>query len=77
MTANIMQYKGYSARVEFDADDGLFFGRVAGVNDVVGFHADSVAKLVSAFHEVVDDYVTTRAKLVKSSERLPRTANID
>lgn len=69
MNANILQYKGYSARVEFDADDGLFFGRLAGVNDVIGFHADSVTELVSAFHEAVDDYVETCAKLGKSPEK--------
>jgi predicted HicB family RNase H-like nuclease len=43
MTAvNTMSYNGYFARVEFDADNGLFVGRLAGINDVVGFHADSV-----------------------------------
>lgn len=69
MNANILQHKGYSARVEFDADDGLFFGRIASVNHVVGFHADSVAELVSAFHEAVNDYVETCAKLGKSPEK--------
>lgn len=69
MSNNILQYSGYNARVEFDADDGLFFGRLAGVNDVVGFHADSVSELVSAFHEAVDDYVEICAKLGKSPEK--------
>ncbi len=69
MNANILSHKGYSARVEFDADDGLFFGRVAGLNDVVGFHADSVKGLVAAFQEAVEDYIATCEKLGKSPEK--------
>lgn len=58
MTAtNAMSHKGYFARVEFEADDGLFVGRIAGINNVLAFHADSVAQLVEAFRRAVDDYV--------------------
>jgi len=38
---NSMTYKGYSARIEYDDDDGIFTGRIAGIRDGVGFHADS------------------------------------
>ena len=48
MTA--ISYKGHFANVEFDAEDEIFTGRLAGVNDVVGFHADSVEALKAAFH---------------------------
>ncbi len=40
---NVMSYKGYSARIEFDAEDELFVGHLANLNDIVGFHADTVA----------------------------------
>ena len=46
--SNTMTYSGYHARVEFDADDNLFAGCLAGINDVIGFHADTVAGLVEA-----------------------------
>lgn len=59
---NTMNYKGYFARVEFDPEDMLFVGYLAGINDVVGFHADNVADLKSAFQEAVDDYIDTCAK---------------
>ena len=52
-----MSFKGYLARVEFDAEDELFVGHIANIDDVIGFHADSVAGLKSAFHEAVDDYL--------------------
>lgn len=58
-----MTYKGYSARVEFDAEDRLFVGHLAGVRDIVGFHGASVAALEAAFHAAVDDYVAACKKL--------------
>lgn len=60
-----MTYKGYSARIAYDDDDGLFTGRVAGIQDGVGFHADTVKALRAAFEEAVDDYVETCAKIGK------------
>ena len=39
--SNAMTYKGFSARVEFDAEDRIFVGRIAGIRDVVGFHSET------------------------------------
>jgi predicted HicB family RNase H-like nuclease len=66
---NAMSYKGYAARVEFDGEDRIFVGHVAGINDVVGFHGESVTQLEAAFHEAVDDYLATCAKVGKAPER--------
>ncbi len=54
---NTMTYKGYSARIEYDDEDGIFTGRIAGIRDGVGFHADTVADLREAFHDAVEDYL--------------------
>lgn len=62
---SVMNYKGFSATVEFDPDDLILVGRLTGINDVVGFHADSGPALVDAFHEAVDDYIETAARLGK------------
>ena len=70
-----MSYKGYSARVEFDAEDEVFTGRIAGIRDIVGFHADTVSDLKAAFHEAVDDYLDTCAKLGKSPQK-PYSGNL-
>lgn len=67
--SNTMNYKGYSARVEYDDDDGIFFGQVAGLRDGIGFHADTVENLRAAFHEAVDDYLATCAKIGKEPDR--------
>ncbi len=34
---NTLFYKGFTARVEFDADDNIFVGRVLGVRSIIGF----------------------------------------
>ena len=67
--SNVMSWKGYSARIEYDDEDGIFFGQIAGIRDGVGFHADSVAELRTAFHEAVDDYIETCSKIGKEPER--------
>lgn len=64
-----MTYKGYQARIEYDDDDRLFWGRLAGINDIVSFHADTVDALRAAFEEAVDDYLETCAARGKAAQR--------
>lgn len=64
-----LTYKGYSARIEYDDADGIFFGRVAGIADGVGFHADNVGDLRAAFREAVDDYLETCERIGKQPQR--------
>ncbi|MBD9498568.1 type II toxin-antitoxin system HicB family antitoxin [Ensifer adhaerens] len=66
---NTMTYNGYHARIEFDAEDELFVGKIAGISDVVGFHGDSVSELKKAFHEAVDDYLETCKSIGKEPQR--------
>ena len=61
MTAFV--YKGYSACVEIDAEDGLLTGTLAGIDDCIIFQAESVPELKKAFHDAVDDYLQTCAQL--------------
>ncbi|MDE0692113.1 MAG: type II toxin-antitoxin system HicB family antitoxin [Gammaproteobacteria bacterium] len=67
--SNVMTYKGFSACVDYDDEDGILVGKVAGIQDGVGFHAESIAGLGAAFHEAVDDYVETCAKIGKDPDR--------
>lgn len=64
-----MTYKSFSARIEFDGEDEIFFGKIAGIRDGVGFHASTVGDLKAAFHEAVDDYVETCAKVGKEPQK--------
>ena len=66
---NTMRYNGYSARVEFDADDRILVSHIAGIKDVVGFHGASVDELEAAFHEAVDDYLAACKKLKQAPNK--------
>ena len=58
-----MQYKGYSAIVRYSAEDECLVGHIAGINDIVGFHGDSVEEVRKAFEESVDFYLDSCAKM--------------
>ena len=66
---NSMSHRGYLAVIEYDDEDGLFFGRLAGIRDGVGFHGETVDELREAFREAVDDYIETCAKIGKTPQK--------
>jgi predicted HicB family RNase H-like nuclease len=64
-----MSYRGYAARVEYDDEDGLFFGRISGIGDGVHFHGETVAELRKAFREAVEGYLEVCAKVGKAPQK--------
>lgn len=66
---NIMQYKNYLARIEYSEEDDCFVGHLAGINDVVGFHGNSVKELHKAFKAAVNDYLDACKKLNRPPQK--------
>jgi len=66
---NTLNYNGYKARVEFDETDNILVGHIVGIKDIIGFHADNVEGLKTAFQESVDDYIDSCAKIGKDPEK--------
>lgn len=66
---SVMSHRGYFTKVEFDGEDEIFVGHVAGIRDIVGFHADDVGGLKAAFRQAVDDDLATCAALGKSADK--------
>ena len=64
-----MTHRGYAARTEYDDEDAIFTGRIAGIRDGIGFHADTVVELRAAFHEAVEDYIETCARIGKEPQK--------
>lgn len=54
---NMMEYKGYYARIEYSDEDERFFGTIAGIADVVCFEGSNPAELKAAFADAVEDYL--------------------
>jgi predicted HicB family RNase H-like nuclease len=72
---NTINYKGYTARIEYSDEDDCLIGHIAGINDIVGFHATSVPELHTAFEEAVDDYLQT-CKIVGKAPQKPYSGKI-
>ena len=53
----MMNYKGYTVKVEFDDEAMIFHGEVIGIRDVVTFQGRSVEEIKKAFLGSVDDYL--------------------
>jgi len=49
-----MKYKGYVAHIEYEEENRIFVGHLAGIKDIVGFHGTTVNELKSSFHESVN-----------------------
>ena len=54
---NILEYKGYHAKVEFDSEDMVLRGKIEGINDFVDFESSSIMNIENEFHTAVDDYL--------------------
>ncbi len=59
---NTLNYKGYTAKIEFDPEDNILFGNIIGIRDTVGFHGESVSELRDAFYEAVNFYLESCEK---------------
>ncbi len=51
-----LKYKEFIGSVHYSAEDEVFYGKIEGVNDLVTFEGNTVAKLKKAFKEAVNDY---------------------
>lgn len=55
--SNLLEYKGYSGTVEFQAEDECFCGQVLHINDLIMYSGTSVDEVKAMFHEAVDEYL--------------------
>ena len=69
MTLNTMTYEGYAARIDFNAEDMIFIGRVLGINDVISFHGETVAELTADFHNAVKHYLADCKRTGRKPEK--------
>jgi predicted HicB family RNase H-like nuclease len=66
---NVMSYRGYLARIDYDPRDNIFVGRVLGIADEISFHGETVDELTTAFHEAVDHYLEDCAKTGRAPQK--------
>ncbi len=54
-----LKHKDYLGSVDFSAEDGVLYGKIIGVNDLVTYEGTSVEELKTAFIDSVEDYLAT------------------
>lgn len=54
---NVMTYKGYTARIEFDQRDNIFIGKIIGIADNITFHGETVKELRAGFQAAIHHYI--------------------
>ncbi len=57
MKNNILEYKGYHTKIEFDSVEFILRGKIEGINDLVDFECEDIKDLETEFHEAVDAYL--------------------
>lgn len=57
MRKNILEYKGYHTKIEFDSEELVLRGKIEGINDLVNFECENIQDIEKEFHEAVDDYL--------------------
>ena len=66
---NVMTYRGYKARIEFDPRDNIFVGRVLGIEDGISFHGETVADLKERFAAAINHYLADCKAMGRKPEK--------
>lgn len=66
---SMLEYKGYHASIEYDAEDNIFVGEVFGITDSLNFHGTTVEELKDMFEQSIDNYLELCKKAGKSPDK--------
>jgi predicted HicB family RNase H-like nuclease len=67
--ANIIEYKGYQAKIEYSSEDKVFFGKVLDISDTIIFEINNSNEVESVFKNVIDDYLDMCSKINKEPSK--------
>jgi len=54
---NTLSYKGFIGSVFYSDEDGILYGKIEGINDLVTYESTEVSDLVKQFRISVDEYI--------------------
>ena len=57
--SNMVHYKGYDGSVELSKEDGVFYGKVVGIQALISYEGKNEEELFADFHDAIDDYLET------------------
>ena len=66
---NILEYKGYHGRFDYDSEADIFHGEVLHLADVITFQGRSIDELRQALADSVEDYLEFCAEQGRAPEK--------
>ncbi len=66
---DILEYKGYYTKVRYSVEDGVLYGEIEGINDLVTFESESAVEIKKEFENAVDDYLEFCARVGKEPDK--------
>lgn len=70
MMKDILEYKGYYTKVNYSAEDGVLYGKIEGIKDLVNFECESAVEVKREFQRAVDEYLDLCVSLGKEPEKV-------
>jgi predicted HicB family RNase H-like nuclease len=67
--ANVIQYRGYHAKIEYSADDNMLIGSVINIRDSLHFHGNSIPEITQYFHDSIDNYLEMCEAIGKTPDK--------
>ena len=64
-----LEYKGYKTIPNISILDGVYYGNIAGIKDMITYQSDTVEGITEAFHLCVDDYLDFCKEIGKEPEK--------
>ena len=53
----MLNYKSYTGSIEISVEDGVLYGSVLDIKDVITFEGETIEEVKQAFQDSVDDYL--------------------
>lgn len=66
---DILEYKGYYTKVQFDSESMKLYGKIEGISDFVIFECSDINQIEKEFHAAVDDYWEFCAEVGKEPDK--------
>lgn len=66
---NLLEYRGYHAKIELSVEEKIFIGKVLGIDDSLNFHGKTVDELQEQFEICIDDYIEMCEYFGKTPEK--------
>ncbi len=70
MMNNTLQYKGYYSNVNYSFEDGVLYGKIEGIDDLITFESESASEIEKEFQSAVDDYLEYCKEVGKEPDKV-------